>query len=193
MLQRFLRDVKFFQILLRFDEDTAVHAREKGCEFCGGILHQADYPRKPRGMVADIDKDDCRRFSFCCSGSNCRKRKTPTSLRFLGRRVYLGGIVVLISAMLSGISPGRLRRLQAICGADLRTLQRWRQWWIEIFPRTNEGRSLVARLALIKKSRTTFLPRLLLRLQSGPLPEQILGVLRLLVSPDSLDNRGCPG
>jgi hypothetical protein len=144
-------------------------------------------------MHADIDKDDCRRFSFCCSGSNCRKRKTPNSLRFLGRRVFLGGIVVLISAMLGGASPQRLQKLRAMCGADLRTLQRWRQWWTEIFPRTNEGRSLVARLALIKESRTTFLPRLLLHLQSGSLLEQILGVLRLLVSPDSLDNRGCPG
>jgi hypothetical protein len=191
MLQRFLRDVKFFHILVRFDEDTAGQAREKGCMFCGRPLHQADYPRKPRGMLADIDKDDCRRFSFCCS--KCRKRNTPASIRFLERRVYLGAIVVLISAMLSGASPRRLQKLRAICGADLRTMRRWRQWWAETFPRSDDGRNIVTRLALIDETQVTFLPRLLLRLQMGSLQERLFGVLRLLISPVSLDNRGCPG
>lgn len=190
MLQRFLRDEKFFQLLLRFDEDIAEQAREQGCAFCGCSLHQADYPRKPRGMLADLDKDDCRRFSFCCAAENCRKRETPPSVRFLGRRVYLGGIVVLISAMLNGASPRRLQTLRAMCGTDLRTLERWRQWWAEIFPQTNDGRGLVTRLALIGQLQTTLLPRLLFRLQAGSLQERILGVLKLLIS---LDDRGCPG
>ena len=33
MLQRFFRGVKFFQHLLRFDEDTADHTREQGVRF----------------------------------------------------------------------------------------------------------------------------------------------------------------
>ncbi|NLS97786.1 MAG: hypothetical protein GXX96_37065 [Planctomycetaceae bacterium] len=35
----------------------------------------------------------------------CRKRTTPLSVRFLGRKVYLGAVVVLVAAMRQGPSP----------------------------------------------------------------------------------------
>jgi hypothetical protein len=34
-----------------------------------------------------LDKGYGQRFSFCCAVGGCRKRTTPPSLRFLGRKV----------------------------------------------------------------------------------------------------------
>jgi len=34
---------------------------------------------------------------FCCAVDGCRSRATPPSLRFLGRKVYLAAIVVLVA------------------------------------------------------------------------------------------------
>jgi len=54
-------------------------------------------------------------------------------VRFLGRRVYLGAVVVLVCAMQSGVTPKRASRLRALLGVDRRTLERWRSWWRESF------------------------------------------------------------
>ena len=62
------------------------------------------------------------RFSFCCAVDGCRKRATPPSLRFLGRKVYLATVVTLISAMLRSTLSNTLSacsvttsRLRSIC------------------------------------------------------------------------------
>jgi hypothetical protein len=54
-------------------------------------------------------------------------------VRFLGRRVFFGGVVVLASAMQCGVTPTRARKLRELFGASLRTLARWRRWWREAF------------------------------------------------------------
>src|SRR3972149_4208870 len=82
-----LQDPKFFRLLLRIDEELAGDARAGGCA-CGGVLHRANYPRKPRACLNEVRSEYATRFSFCCS--RCRKRLTSMSVRFLGRRVYLG-------------------------------------------------------------------------------------------------------
>jgi len=41
-------------------------------------------------------------LSFCCALDGCRSRATPPSLRFLGRKVYLAAIVVLIAILRHG-------------------------------------------------------------------------------------------
>ena len=46
-----LGDPKFFTLLLRIDHDLAEQVRSGRCR-CGGVLHRADYPRKPRGWSA---------------------------------------------------------------------------------------------------------------------------------------------
>jgi len=61
---------------------------------------------------------------------------TPPSVRFLGRTVYLGAIVILISAMRQGPSPRRVRELSRRFGADRRTIARWQVFWRDHFPRT---------------------------------------------------------
>jgi len=103
-------------------------AQAGGCEHCGGILHRGNYTRKPRGGPAWDS-----RYSFCCSREGCRKRKTPPSVRFLGRKVYVGVVVVLVSAMMHGLNEGRVKRLRLELEIDRRTLARWREWWIHTF------------------------------------------------------------
>ena len=83
-----------FELLFAIDQDLAANARAAGCPACGGRLHSVRYPRKPRGGPADLGPEYDWRFSFCCAGEGCRRRATPPSVRFLGRRVYLGAVVV---------------------------------------------------------------------------------------------------
>jgi hypothetical protein len=47
--------------------------------------------------------------------------------------VYLGAVVVLVSALRQGPSPNRVRVLQELFGVGERTLRRWRQWWQKSF------------------------------------------------------------
>ena len=126
-----LRDRRLYEFLEKVDEDFASEVKSRGCDHCGAVLHRGDFERKPRGVQAGPSWD--RRLSFCCSRDGCRKRHTPPSVRFLGRKVYAGVIVVLVSAMMHGSNELRLKRLQQTLGIDRRTLKRWRQWWTEIF------------------------------------------------------------
>jgi hypothetical protein len=82
-----------------------------------------------------------RRFSFCCGKEGCRSRATPPSVRFFGPRWYLAPVVLLVSALQHGVSPRRLAALRRwLCdrGERLcrRTVERWRRWWLELFPTT---------------------------------------------------------
>jgi hypothetical protein len=47
--------------------------------------------------------------------------------------VYAGFVVVLMSAMMHGLKPERVRLVQEKQGIDRRTLERWRQWWLSAF------------------------------------------------------------
>lgn len=128
MYQTLLEDSSFFDLLLRFDEDLARQARQAGCG-CGGVLHSARYRRKPRGGPAGLTVAHEMRFSFCCAVEGCRRRVTPPSLRFLGRKVFYGAVVLLLPVLMEGPTPRHVRRLRAVLAVSLRTLRRWRRWW----------------------------------------------------------------
>jgi hypothetical protein len=128
-------EASFWSFLFAIDQDLAEKTREQGCP-CGGHLHCADYPRKPRGARPQLSELQCFRLSFCCNRDGCRKRATPPSVRFLGRKVYLGAIVILISAMRQGPTPRRVRELSKRFGADETTIARWQTFWREHFPQT---------------------------------------------------------
>ena len=66
------------------------------------------------------------------------------SVRFLGRCVYLGLAVVLVSARPAGPTPAAARRGLTL-GVARRTLARWRVWWCEQFPLTPLWRAACAR------------------------------------------------
>lgn len=130
MYQTVLRDPKFFALLLQLDHDLAAEVREANCS-CGGALHSASYPRKPRGGPEGLGPEHAMRLSFCCSVEGCRRRMTPASLRFLGRKVFFGVLVVLLPILREGATPQRLDRLAESFTVSLRTLLRWRRWWRE--------------------------------------------------------------
>jgi len=144
---RLLRDARVYCVLFRIDRDLADEARSQGCR-CGGRLHSARYRRQPRcGLdLEKVDPDYGKRFSFCCDRDGCRRRTTPPSVRFLGRRVYLGIVVVLIAALAEGATPKRLQRLRRLVSdVSLRTVERWRRWWRETFPMTTAWKEIKAR------------------------------------------------
>ncbi len=134
------RTARFWSFLLAVDQDLAEEIRKKACP-CGGHLHFANYPRKPRGTSVQLPERECLRLSFCCDRDGCRKRVTPPSVRFLGPKVYLGAIVILISAMRQGPSPRRVRELSTRFGADRRTIARWQVFCASTFPKHHSGRS----------------------------------------------------
>lgn len=146
MWQKILQDSSFFLALLLFDRDLAERTRNKGCA-CGGRLHRAAYVRKPRGEPFGLPEGFCVRESFCCCREGCRRRVTPPSLRFLGRRVYLAATVVLVSAMIHGVTEKRATSMQELVGVSRRTLHRWRQWWRESFVQTEFWRATRARFS----------------------------------------------
>jgi hypothetical protein len=125
---------KFFDGLVEFDERALEQARRGGCPHCGRRLDRADFPRKARGVPPVWEAAFSRRLSLCCSRDGCRKRLTPPSARFLGRRIYVA-FVVLIGG-LSAWSRATIAR---------RTLVRWQAWWRRCFVETGFFRTARAR------------------------------------------------
>jgi hypothetical protein len=113
-----LADATFHELLLVFDQDIAIAARRGRCPLCSSVLHSAQYRRKPRGRPAGLGEEHDWRFSFCCARDDCRTRRTPPSLRFLGRKVYLAAIVVLIAILREGATAARMRQLSELIGVN---------------------------------------------------------------------------
>lgn len=168
-----LQNPTFFRFLSRIDQAFAAETRAGRCPGCGGPLHVADYPRKPRGCPAAVREEYSRRLSFTCG--RCDARATSPSVRFAGRRVYLA--VVLMLASPPGSSSG-----QALCellGIPARTLKRWRTWWRRDFPLTPFWRSMRERfmppLAIERLPRS-----LLARLDGDSMTDRLTHALRLI-------------
>jgi hypothetical protein len=139
------RSARFWLFLLAVDQDLAETIRQQGCS-CGGRLHCANYLRKPRGTPVQLPEAQRLRLSFCCDRDGCRKRVTPPSVRFLGPKVYLGAIVILVSAMRQGPTPRRVRELFTRFRVNRWTIARWQVFWREHFPQTPFWKLARARL-----------------------------------------------
>lgn len=176
MYATLLIDTRFHDLLLAIDRDLADAARAEGCD-CGGCLHSARYVRKPRGRPVRLGPEHDQRFSFCCAVDGCRSRATPPSLRFLGRKVYVAAIVVLIAILEHGVSDARLDRLAEVVRVDRRTIARWRRWWRDTFTATPFWRT--ARAAFMPPVETR-LPGALLERFNGDGPDQLIALLRFL-------------
>jgi hypothetical protein len=118
-------EAKFLVGLAVIDATCAERVHAAGCPHCGGALDCAHYPRKPRGELGEAADLYARRQSFCCRREGCRKRATPPSLRFLGRKVYVAVVVVVASALARAgcVAPG----------VPARTVRRWIAWWQTVF------------------------------------------------------------
>lgn len=173
MIAKLLGDKRFYHVLVRIDLDLAATARQAGCARCSGVLHSAHYPRKPRGAPSGLSVADKRRASFCCAA--CRKRVTPPSVRFLGRRIYLGIVVVLATALQQGPAPWRANQLREVLGVSLRTLARWRVWWKEVLVESAFWKG--AKAAFSPPVDETGSPRSLLERFGGDEFEQLVALL----------------
>jgi hypothetical protein len=176
--QALLADATFHEQLLVFDRDLAASARAARCWLCGGALHAASYDRKPRGGPGGLGQEYAERFSFCCAVDGCRKRTTPASLRFLGRRIYLATVVTLISALMLDTTPSRLARLSVVPGLDRQTLARWRTWWRSTF--THGHFAAVAKAAVATPIDIAGLPVSLLERFAGDIEQKLTALLRFL-------------
>jgi len=175
--------------LEKLDQELAEETQEKGCRFCGGRLDSACYPRKARGVPAELEEGFSTRHSFCCAREGCRKRITPPSFRFLGRRVYAAAWVVLLTALAQGVTPGRARRLRELVGVSRRTLQRWRQWWRQEFVGTAFWKCARGRVGSAVSEST--LPLSLLEAFSGNSgAEATMALLRFLLPLTTCSGRG---
>ena len=173
-----LTDATLFDALIAIDQELAATAQAGGCRLCAGRLDHADYPRKPRGGPATLSAAYETRASFCCDVEGCRKRLTPASVRFLGRKVYLGAVVLLACALRQGPTPWRVSRLHALLGVSARTLARWHRWWRDDFVHTAFWRAARSRFA--RPVEPTDLPRGLLARFDGDAVAQVVAALRVL-------------
>jgi hypothetical protein len=145
MFDRIELGIEFFEGLTAIDAAIVERAAAEKCRDCGGPLHRGDYARKPRGgLVAPGADAFSRRFSLCCGRDGCRHRAMPPSVRFLGRRVYVGAVVIVASAVaLAATSAGAARRST---GVAARTTRRWLHWWRGSFTTSVSFIALSARL-----------------------------------------------
>ena len=171
-------DRKLYELLLRIDVELWERARSEGCGYCGGPLHAAHYPRKPRGGPQLLPEGYDRRLSLCCAREGCRRRSTPPSVRYLGRRVYLGAVVVLVSVLQKGPTLRRLGQLHQMLGVSRRTVKRWCRWWTGGFVQTLHWRAERARV--MPPVREEGLPGSLLERFVGEPLEQLEAMLRWL-------------
>lgn len=173
-----LQEIRFYIRLQQIDEQLAAEARSAGCR-CGGLLHSARYPRKPRGGPGEIGAAFGSRHSFCCARNGCRRRVTPPSVRFFGRRVYLGPVFVVVGGLREVLSPLQWKRLRERVGVSLRTLKRWAAWWRGDLPASRFWEAAQGLLAPPAPAAST-LPGSLLARFAGDEEEQLVAALRFL-------------
>jgi len=173
-----LADATFHALLLAYDRDLADTARCAGCARCSGVVHSAPYWRKPRGRPCRLGCEHDRRFSFCCAVDGCRSRATPPSLRFLGPKVYIAAIVVLIAILRHGVTARRMRELTEVIGVDRRTVERWRRWWRDSFSATSFWQ--VARAAFMPPVDQDRLPAALIERFAGDDADRLVALLRFM-------------
>lgn len=130
MYQKLVSDASLPTVLRRVDKLHAEEVARAGCAWCGGVLHRAEYARKPRGPWR-LGREHASRESWCCSA--CRRRTTPASVLYFGRRWYIGPVVVLLAALVHGPTPWRLKRICEMWAVSADTVRAWRRWWREAF------------------------------------------------------------
>jgi hypothetical protein len=135
-----LEDPKFHSLLLRIDQELAEQTRADGCR-CGGNLHRADYPRKPRGCPRQATAAAFVAAELLLQRSAASARPRCRCASWAG--ACTGLAVVLVSAR----QPGRHQRRRAAvgarrCRAHAAALARW---WREQFPQTPLWQAACAR------------------------------------------------
>lgn len=167
---------EFFEGLARADAQIAASARSSRCAHCGGPLHVSNYGRKPRGgLIASAGESHVVRFSLCCGTEGCRRRATPPSIRFLGRRVYLEAVVI-VASVFGLVDRGRKR--EPIAGVPRRTVGRWLAWWSG--PSVQTAVFFALQTRFVTSLARTLLPRVVLERMPGSAADRVEHLSRLL-------------
>ncbi|WP_226983728.1 hypothetical protein [Acidithiobacillus ferrooxidans] len=98
-------------------------------------------------------------------------------MRFLGRRVYLALVILLMAGRLTARTPGA-QEVCALLDVPGRTLRRWRDWWKQDFPLTSLWKAEVA--CYLPPVHREDLPLSLLARFAGPPIAAVLDGLALL-------------
>lgn len=186
---------EFFAELLAIDKKIVERVAKERCPKCGGPLCRSDYPRKPRwGALPEVAGAFAQRFSVCCGREGCRRRVTPPSVRFMGRRVYAGAVVVLASALAVMVMMARATasmsartRAPAVSGVPARTVRRWLGWWQGPFTSTASFLDILSRI--VPSPERGALPASLLERLGTEAREQV-GRLLLWIAPEG--TKSCP-
>jgi hypothetical protein len=179
MLHNFLFKASFHSLLNAIDQDLVEKTKEKGCVYCGSELHQAKYPRSPLGLPSQFRETYRERRSFCCR--QCRKRVTPESVKFFGRRRYPAALHILISLLKVGVSERRLIQIKKHFGIVVSesTWKRWRRWFREKFLSTAFWQQSKGFISIHIEENKAF-PRALLKLFKGALGKRMQLLLQFL-------------
>lgn len=175
-------DVKFFLTLFEVDKAIVEQVQAAGCP-CGGRLHRADYTRKPRGLMADLDPAYSRRFSLCCSREGCRARTCPSSLRFLNRKVYAAALILLASVAycqerVTINASQAATNVAEMFDVPRRTLRHWSTYFTTLLPAIEGFRAEQGRF--MPPLDESLLPLTLLERFSGGLHDQLVQTLRFV-------------
>ena len=95
---------------------------------------------------------------------------TPASLRFLGRKVFFGVLVLLLPVLRDGPTRERLNRLCERYAVSLRTVRRWCRFWRETFVTSRVWQAARGRFAT--------------PVREGALPASLLGVFSEIGDPE---------
>jgi hypothetical protein len=178
--------IEFFEGLLAIDESIVERAAREPCRECGGPLHRGDHPRKPRGgLLAVAGEAFSRRFNLCCGRDGCRLRAMPPSVRFLGRRVYLGAVVIVAAAV--ALAAATTAAATRSTGVPARTTRRWLRWWRGPFTTSAAFLELSARLVPAAER-----PRIPLSLLERLADEWPPAVTKLLAWLAPITTTSCP-
>lgn len=178
MSHKFLFNASFHLLLNTIDQELAQAVQEAGCT-CGGKLHRANYPRSPCGLLPRFRSGYEERLSFCCD--RCRKRTTPPSVRFFGRRWFPAPVHLLISLFKLSLNEQRLLQVKQHFGITLSesTWKRWRRWWRESFIMSSFWKKAQGWVATALDENTVF-PRAVWEGFQGGLEARMLSLLRFL-------------
>jgi hypothetical protein len=92
----------------------------------------------------------------------------------------VGVVVVLLTVLRHGATGARVAKLAATVGVSRRTVERWRQWWLEEFPKSSFWRAACGRLASPVDLET--LPLSVLECFAKPTDEEkIIDLLRFIL------------
>jgi len=178
MTYQLFSDPRFHDLLIQIDIELANLERQKGCRHCGGKLHSSPYPRSPFGLPEKFREYYQSRFSLCCE--DCRKRRTPPSVRFFGRRWFPAPLFILISSLSMVPSERRCAAIHKHFGVRVSktTWERWRNWWHTHFPVSSFWKQFSG---LFNSEMLPFpFPRNILNTYQGPLFDRLINILKFL-------------